>query len=296
MLFYWRFAFAAKKPFLGRWEPKKNSGPVLIYSPESGWNARSQRLWGLCWGLGVDPQETLNKIPFIKGRVDLAEQKSFEYLKATVADLKPCLLILDPLITCYLDRDENSAGEVQGVLNSIRELTAVSPGMSIIVAHHLNKANNERSPFHKLRGSSALGAWSDGLISLRKESASPDAARRVEVIHRDARSPEPIGFNLVVGQGDIEGCPSFTLLPCEPPNFELHGTKGSMQLELHELQKKIATEIKAHPGELTNTTLALKLKRDKSTIGRHINRLIDIDLLCKDASGKLFSATQGGEK
>jgi hypothetical protein len=68
--------------------------------------------------------------------------------------------------------------------------------MSVLVAHHLNKGHGGKSNFHGLRGSSAIGAWADGRISITKQTEKVDAIRRIDVEHRDAPPPFPIGFKI----------------------------------------------------------------------------------------------------
>lgn len=267
---------------LGRFEPRR-TGPVLIYSPESGWNARTQRVWGLCLGLGLDPREVCRSIPFVAGRLDLATERSLADLRATIAQVEPVLLVLDPLITCYLDRDENSSGEVQPVLNGIRDLTSAAPGLSVLLAHHLGKGNRERGPFAGLRGSSALGAWSDGLISLRAESDEWDATRRLDAVHRDAPSPTPVGFRIVTVSGE-EGEPDrYRLLPVEAPEIGARKPRPETQKRRNQL----CAEVCARPGEYTAETLAKRFNLGVRTTQGDIEALIDTKRLERGFDRKL---------
>lgn len=271
------------KPVLGRWQPRRQ-GRVLIYSPESGWNARSQRVWGLAWGMGIeDPRVPLAGIPFIKGRIDLGEPKSFALLQQTVAAVRPALLIIDPLITAYADRDENAAGDVQPILNSARDLISFSPGMSVLVAHHLNKGAKEKGVFDGLRGSSALAAWADGLISLRKESDENDATRRVDVIHRDAASPDPIGFRIDSWPWEGQDRLAFSLVPCSAP-----GVSGPKSGRGKNTERSILGEIARHPGEYTAPMVSEKTKIGRSTVFDAVKALQVSNLVHKDRFGRLF--------
>lgn len=221
---------ATGQRLLDEYEPRV-TGKTLVYSPEGGWASRKRRMWGLCWGRGLDPREVLCDLPVIEDRLDLATDESCERLRATIAEHKPALLIIDPFISAHLGMDENSSGDVQAVLNNVRDLLQENSGMSAILAHHLGKQHKDKSSFHGLRGSTALGAWADGLISLRRMDSSPDAVRKVSFEHRDALAPPPGFFQFEVGEGEAPGLQSFYLQPCEEPKKETTGgTKKDREL------------------------------------------------------------------
>jgi 5S rRNA maturation endonuclease (ribonuclease M5) len=216
LMFYIALCVISGRKMFDRFQVGKN-GKVIIYSPESGWNAKSQRMWGLCWGMELDPQKTLTSAIFIKGKLDLSESECIESLKKDVARIKPAIIMLDPLICLHNGIDENASGEIQKLLNSIREISQCQPGMSVLVAHHLNKGHQGKSNFHGLRGSSAIGAWADGRISITRQPGGTNPIRRIDIEHRDAPSPLPIGFRIEERQCQIshDGLPAFYLEPYE---------------------------------------------------------------------------------
>jgi len=231
---------------LGRWEPVR-TGPVLIYSPEGSWAARKQRLWGLCWGRQLDPMKVLAHVGFISARLNLADEGSLVELRHTIRTVRPSLLIIDPLITAVIGADENEAGQMQPVLNSVRDLIEESAGMSVLVAHHLSKSHRDRSSFHSLRGSSALGAWSDGLISLRRDIDEENQSRWMSVEHRDAPSPTPSGWTLEAGEhtGQLNW---YRLEPCSAPDVSSRRKPGRA-LNTKKLAA-VAAYIKSNPKAL----------------------------------------------
>lgn len=254
---------ATGQNFLGRYRVPK-TGPTLIYSPEGGWNARSQRLWGLCWGRDLDPRVVLQQIPFINGRVDLASEESAGALAETIARVNPRLLIIDPLITAHVGTDENASSEMQRVLDKLRDISIQHPSMAVLVAHHLGKGSKGQSAMYGLRGSSALPAWADGLITLRQATQDASSQRRMDIIHRDAPSPPPTAYTLHVGVGQIDGLCQFRL-DQDDVQHKSDATLADVVLD----------KITAQPEVYNVTTLAMELGRNKGSISKIVNNLIN---------------------
>lgn len=254
---------ATGQNFLGRYRVPK-TGPTLIYSPEGGWNARSQRLWGLCWGRELDPRVVLQQIPFVDGRVDLANDESTSALAETIARVAPRMLIIDPLITAHVGTDENASSEMQRILDKIRDISLQHPEMAILVAHHLGKGSKGQSAMYGLRGSSALPAWADGLITLRQATPDASSQRRMDIIHRDAPSPAPTAYTLHVGAGEICGLCKFRL---DQDDIE-HKNDASLADIVLDL-------ITVEPEKYSTSGIADKLGRNKGTISKIVNRLIN---------------------
>jgi hypothetical protein len=264
LLFELAIAVACGYKVLDTWAVHKK-GTVLLYSPESGMESKRARLWGLCWGLGLDPRFALENLLFIRSRLDLTKSDCIKDLTAAVAEHKPVLLIIDPLIAAHIGMDENDAGEVQSVLNTIRDLGAASPGMSTIVAHHLGKQNKERSSFHGLRGSTAIGAWADGRITLRKETDEQDATRRVDIEHRDSRSPPPVGFRILEvppPEDAPEGVSGYRLEPCEAPEPNRGGRPRTSGTEEEKAAIAEAKREAARKDKATQEQAEIKLIED----------------------------------
>jgi len=207
-------ALACKGSVLGRWEARRQARTLLV-SPEGSREGLRRRFYGLCWGQGVDPEAAGAWIPVWPDRIDLRNEHHIVAIQAAIHELTPDLLVIDPLVTATNGADENDAGAMQAVLNTIRDIQRTRPGMSVVVTHHLNKSHADRSPWHALRGSSALGAWADGLISMRRESDESLAPRRVDIWHRDEPSPEPAGFTLEFGRSPVDCVAAVRLEPCD---------------------------------------------------------------------------------
>jgi len=261
-------ALAKVRPVLRRWRATRK-GTTLLYSPEGATGANPsqdafhRRLWRMIWGEGVgrdedpldvgDLPELIRRYP---GRLDLLDDESYADLAATVQSLRPDLLFLDPLISCYRSCDENSSADMQPALDRIRDLLLLNPRMSIIVVHHYNKGgSDQKNPWSGLRGSNALAAWADGLVALTNPSASPGGPRRVEVWLRDGKSTDPAGFVLVDGPMVVNGLEAIQLAPCGAP--ERKGARASKQKE--ERKTRVLKEISARPGKWTAKALAQEL-------------------------------------
>lgn len=115
-------------------------------------------------------------------------------LAATVAQLAPRLLILDPLIRLHR-ADENSAAEMAVVLDGLRSL-ARATDCAILLVHHTRKAPAGGVAGHGLRGSSDLHAFGDSNLYLRR--LGPDAAFELRIEHRAAPCPPPLRLHLRV--------------------------------------------------------------------------------------------------
>jgi hypothetical protein len=116
-------------------------------------------------------------------------------LAATVARLRPHLLILDPLIRLH-DADENSSQEMSTILDGLRHLARAS-STAVLLVHHVRKASAGHAAGSSLRGSSDLWAFGDSNLYIRRIGA--DAALELRLEHRSAACPPPFRLRLRVG-------------------------------------------------------------------------------------------------
>lgn len=186
-------AGALGQPLIGRFSSERQIRAVA-YSAEGGTVSIQRRLWGLCMARGGgNPAKALEGIKIVDERITLADTDVCKRLKKTLQVYQPDVFLIDPLVAVH-SADENSANEMQDVLNAIRDLSLVVPGMTTVVVHHVGKAEG-RSQGYSLRGSSAIEAWRDTLISVVVQN--PDdkrSPRRVIVSHRDSESPSDAWF------------------------------------------------------------------------------------------------------
>ncbi|MCC6748345.1 MAG: AAA family ATPase [Deltaproteobacteria bacterium] len=274
-------ALATRGRVLDRWRATR-SGRTLIVSPEGSPNARCNRLYGLCWGRKVAPEAVGPLLPIWPGRIDLHSKESMGQLRATLEAEQPDLLVIDPFVTATSGLDENTAGDMQAVLNQIRDLREFSRGMSIVVTHHESKRAGMRSPLQSLRGSSTLGAWLDGLIRVQRESDDAASPRRVDVEHRDNAPADPAGFTLEFTDGKVKDVQTVRLRTCDPP--APHGGTRRRTGENHE---RLVSLIIRHPGKYDATAAGKLLNLEAKRSQRLAKDLCEQDRL-RRSGGKLI--------
>jgi len=179
---------ATRTPCLGRF-PVRDPGPVLLYLAEDSPGALRHRLAGLCQHRGLD----LDRVPvhvITAPGLRLDRERDRERLEATLAQVRPRLLLLDPLVRLHR-LDECRAQEVAELLGSLRDLQRAHD-VAIVIVHHLRK-NAGGSPGQALRGSGDLHAWIDSGLYLRRRHDRVV----LEAEHRNAPAPEPLEVQLV---------------------------------------------------------------------------------------------------
>lgn len=276
-------ALATGERLLGEWAPVER-GPTLFYSPEGGDRSRHARIVGLCWGRGLDPGQVLPSLPFVDARLDLAASGHAERLARTIDVTGARLVVVDPLVSAHLGIDENNAGEVMSILNPLRDMIAARPQCSLIVVHHTHKGAKDKALSLGLRGSSALAGWMDSCVFVRRADDDSGGPRRIDIAHRDAAAPEPLGFQLAHGPDEEHpGHSWFRLERCEAPELGAGGgaTGGHSGPRLdNRLLDSIVDLVKKHPGELTRGAGATRLGlNDRRLFNRHVDRLVQEGVL-----------------
>ena len=104
--------------------------------------------------------------PITSERLRLDDDSDLEALDATVAALKPRLLILDPFVRLHRI-DENSSADVARVLDGLR-LMQRRHKVAILVVHHAKKNGGSARGGQALRGSSEFHAWGDSMLYMRR--------------------------------------------------------------------------------------------------------------------------------
>jgi RecA-family ATPase len=268
--------FALGVKVLGRWQPRRQ-GKVLIFSPEGGPLVASNRLHQLVWGMGINPVDLRGRLLGLSGRLHVDMPQDYQRLLATIEVEQPDVLLLDPLIGIH-HADENSASEMQPILDSIRDLRLVRPGLSVWLVHHTSKNSEPRSRGYSLRGSGALTGWYDTLISLRWPNEE-DSVRRVDIQHRCSASPEPGGFTIQVGTGLVAGLESVRLTGCDAPSMEhagKHSGGRTLDMETVVRVKKLVTESN---DTLTRSEGAAKLGLDRHRFNRYFKHLEEMGVV-----------------
>jgi hypothetical protein len=159
-------AVASSTPCL-RHFPTRQSGAVLLYAAEDAWHIVRERLVGIACAAGVNFESlAIYVITVPTLRLDRSEHQ--QALQATVAQLQPKLLVLDPFVRLHAI-DENVAGEVAPLLAYLRSLQR-HHHTAVALVHHARKGAAHERGGQALRGSSELHAWGDSNLYLRRHS------------------------------------------------------------------------------------------------------------------------------
>lgn len=243
---------ASGTPCLGRYAVT-DPGPTLIYLAEDSLPAVRERIAALALHRGVDLEQLpVHVITAPSMRVDLARDQM--RLMKTVRQVRPRLLVLDPLVRIHR-LDENSSADVSGFLAYLRELER-ELHVAIVLVHHTRKnVTAGRAAGQSLRGSGDFHAWSDSGLYLRRTRGGD---LLVTVEHRSAPAPEPLALRL-----EIEPQPHLRVLDRVSESAAAPGKT---------LEERIC-EVLAASGALTRDKLRQELAVQNARLGRALERL-----------------------
>jgi hypothetical protein len=181
-------AVASGAPCLRRFRPAQ-TGRVLLFAAEDALPLVRRRLEGIAHAAGV-AFATLDiyVITTPSLRLDVAEDR--HRLQATVAALRPTLLVLDPFVRLHRI-DENAAAEVSPLLAYLRQLQREF-ATAVALVHHARKGAAHLRAGQALRGSSELHAWGDSNLYLRRRGDT----LLLTVEHRAAPSTTGLALEL----------------------------------------------------------------------------------------------------
>ncbi len=222
---------ASKTSCLGRFAIE-DPGSALVYLAEDALPAVRERIAGICrhrsLALGALP---LHVITAPSVRLDTAADQ--QRLAATLARLRPRLLLLDPLVRLH-SLDENSSTEISALLGFLREMQRVHR-VAVILVHHLGKRAGAQLG-QALRGSGDLHAWADdnaflvrheGRLELTLEHRAAPAGEAIAL--RLASAADGGAVHLEVVDGDSSDVPADALPPIPLPDQILDALRRSDQ-------------------------------------------------------------------
>lgn len=250
-------------PCLGRYRVEER-GKALVYLAEDSLPAVRERLEALGHQrrLSIEALD-VHVITAPSVRLDLSRDQL--RLEKTVRSLAPRLLVLDPLIRLHR-ADENSSGEISGLLAYLRQLER-ELRLAVVVVHHVRKAAlPSGAAGQALRGSSDLHAWSDSAWYLKRRGDEVV----VTIEHRSAPTPSPLRLRLV----NEDGRPQLRLLEGAKEDEE-----SSQSLEARILG---ALEESA---PLSRAALRERLSVRNERLGRAIERLEEARSIERAAEG-----------
>lgn len=181
---------ASATPALGAFAVA-DCGPTLVYMAEDALPLVRERIAGICdhRGLALDSLP-LFAITAPTLRLDLTADQA--RLAATCADLRPKLLVLDPLVRIHRG-DENSSGDISALLGFLRDLQRRFH-LAVVLVHHMSK-RRRADLGQSLRGSGDLHAFGDTNAYLVRQRERQRVTLTLE--HRSAPPPAPVELALV---------------------------------------------------------------------------------------------------
>jgi len=243
--------------------PAAVQGPALVHLAEDALPEIRERIAALCAHRrlaigGLD----LFVITVPSLRIDREHDQ--ERLAATIAELRPRLLLLDPLVRLHA-LDENSAAEISGLLGYVRGLQRRFD-LAVVLEHHASKRHRAQ-PGQSLRGSSDLHAIGDSNAYLARK----DQHIVLTLEHRAARAPEPVLLKLV-----DEDETATHLRVCDAP-LSNDGTERSLEDEVARLLGDGRT--------LSRTEIRARLRVNNQRLGDVLSQLEQLGRLRRTVRG-----------
>jgi hypothetical protein len=181
--------------FLGREVLK--TGPVMYLVGEGKLEATMQRVDALLAGMGRSRRDLGGKLYVTRMPANLEDPAVQTQIMDVVRDVKPILVVFDPLARFLSKADENSASEMRVVTNFLTQDLTGTGETSVLVVHHTDKKART------LRGTGDLLAASD--VTLLLEGKAADGTVPIgQIIMKDAEEPDPFNLRLVI-ETDEEG-------------------------------------------------------------------------------------------
>jgi len=242
----------------------REKGPVLLYAAEDPLHVVRSRLEGIALAAGADFESLdVHVITVPKLRLDLDEHT--ERLGATVEQLRPKLLVLDPFVRLHRI-DENAASEVAPVLDGLRALERRFQ-VAVVLVHHSRKGAASARGGQALRGSSELHAWGDSNLYLRRRG--DQLLLRAE--HRAAASFD----------GDL--------------SLELQGEEGSLALHVTDEssapspatapEERVLDVLRDAQGAMSTRLIRERCRMRTATVVDVLERLVEDLRVCRQADG-----------
>lgn len=183
--------------FLGKY-PVEQNGPVLYVQNENAeWIMKDRfekmlRHKGLVGKVSITGPDTLNlefppEIPFYmvnQQNFILTNEDQQEFLEETIKEMKPEIVILDPLYLMF-DGDIASAQELFPVLQWLLYLKNTY-NCGIMLIHHWNKGGDSKRGGQRMLGSTTLHGWIESALYL-KTNPTDDNNEAEIVMEREFR-------------------------------------------------------------------------------------------------------------
>ena len=254
-------AVASGAPCLRRF-PAGQCGPVLMFAAEDDALVVRQRLEGIAAAAGVDFESLdvhLITVPAL--RLDRHDDR--QALAATVAQLQPKLLVLDPFVRLHCI-DENAAAEVAPLLAYLRHLQR-ELHTAVARVHHARKGAAHERGGQALRGSSEFHAWGDSNLYMRRIGGQ----LQLSIEHRAAPGRDGLPLALKQDPPVLELIDQQPAPACGQPSCRERVEKILAEAAEPLSHKKIRDRVRMRTSDVSQALVALVADGSviKSTIG-----------------------------
>jgi hypothetical protein len=239
-------------------------GPVLLYAAEDPLHVVRARLEGIALAAGADFESLdVHVITAPKIRLDLREHT--ERLFATVEELRPKLLVLDPFVRLH-HIDENVAAEVAPLLEGLRALERRFH-LAVVLVHHSRKGAASARGGQALRGSSELHAWGDSNLYLRRKGEQL-------LLHAEHRAAASLDGDLFLELRDQEG--SLALHVVDEP---------ATSSPTPSPEERVLDVLKGVPGAISMRLIRERCRMRTATVVDVLEQLIEEHRVCRQPDG-----------
>jgi len=238
------------EPFLGR---DTLQGPVIYLALEE---HQSQLMMQLRL-MGVQEEDPLHI------HIGQAPQKALQELEVKIKEIKPVLVIIDPLFKLVHVNDGNDYVRVSAALEPILML-ARNVNTHVMLIHHGRKGQSEEGTDAPL-GSQALSGGVDSLIEMRKS-----------------------GDNRYVSTPDLRyGSPlEKTVVFLDPDTFIISEGGTVAEVEQSDAAEEILDAIETSGVPLTETDIQERVKLHRNVINATLRKLRDSGQIICEGAGK----------
>lgn len=245
-------AVASGKPFLGKY-PVEHSGPVMYIQEEnSPWLVKDRvqkivttrgaagngvkQLSASTFQIDMPPELPLyflNNMGF-----NFTEEEDRQFLERSIEEIKPVLIIFDPLYLMLGDKDESSSKDIRPVLNWLLYLR-YKYQTSVIILHHWNKSGKSERGGQRMLGSVLFHGWVESAMYAR----IVDEQHHTIELEREFRSfekPENINLTFNFGApGDFD--------------YEVEIGKSSAKVSSNEIEEYVTNVHSLNKEDLAKT-------------------------------------------
>jgi hypothetical protein len=271
-------AVASGQPFLGKYKVK-HQGPVMYIQEENSPWLVKDRIEKIAYARGVlegqveqvSPRKFNVKMPpqlplyFLNNMgFDFTNQEDRKFLEESIQQIRPVLIIFDPLYLMLGDKDESSSKDIRPVLNWLLYLR-YQYKTSVIIIHHWNKSGKSERGGQRMLGSVLFHGWVESAMYTK---IIDEQSHQIEV-EREFRSfSKPNNLNITFNFGE-PGDNSYEAVI----NTEAKVSLNQVGNRLGEINRTTAKELAVDmgiPTQKVKQRLDQLVKQGKATVSGEI--------------------------